>query len=67
MVVLVLLLIVVVGGYLVSLRLFPLTYCRTCGGSRRSPGSSRKRFAMCRSCGGTGRKRRLGARLMNIR
>lgn len=67
MVVLVLLVLVVAAGYLISLRLWPFTYCRRCGGNRRSPGSNRKRFAMCRGCGGSGRRIRLGARLMGVR
>lgn len=52
------------GCYLVSLKPWPWTYCRRCQGGGRNPGSSRKRFGLCRACDGTGRKKRLGARIL---
>lgn len=54
-----------VAGYLVSLRIWPQTYCRKCEGGGRNAGSSRKRFGSCRKCGGSGRKQRLGNRVFS--
>ena len=51
-------------GYLISLRIHPLTKCRVCNATGRHFGSfygySHRR---CRKCGGTGRKDRLGAKV----
>lgn len=53
-----------VVGYLVSLKIHPLTKCRVCNATGRHFGSvfttSHRR---CRKCGGTGRKDRLGAKV----
>lgn len=50
--------------YYVSLRVHPYTYCRRCNGAGKNAGSTRKRYGKCRSCGGSGRKDRLGVRLL---
>jgi DnaJ-class molecular chaperone len=55
------------AGYYVSLRVWPHTYCRRCGGSGRNTGSSRRRFGTCRACGGSGRKPRAGTRMLSRR
>ncbi len=53
-----------VVGYLVSLKIHPLTKCRVCNATGRHFGSvfttSHRR---CRKCGGTGRKDRLGSKV----
>ncbi len=54
-------------GYYVSLRIWPETFCRRCNGGGRNAGSSRKRFGKCGRCGGTGRKPRLGTRMLERR
>lgn len=51
------------SGYLISLKVWPDTYCRRCGGNGKNRGSTRKRWGYCPRCGGTGRKRRLGNRV----
>jgi hypothetical protein len=55
------------AGYYVSLRVWPSTYCRGCKGGGRNAGSTRKRFGTCRRCGGSGRKPRLGTRMLERR
>jgi DnaJ-class molecular chaperone len=50
--------------YRISLKFWPWTYCRRCEGGGRNAGSTRKRFGTCRACGGSGRKKRLGARMI---
>jgi DnaJ-class molecular chaperone len=55
------------AGYLVSLRIWPNTYCRRCNGGGRNPGSTRRRFGTCRACGSSGRKPRGGTRMLNRR
>lgn len=51
-------------GYLVSLRLHPLTSCRACGGRGRNRGAFyRYSIGNCSRCGGSGRKARFGVRL----
>lgn len=52
-------------GYYVSLRIWPLTSCRRCAGTGKNAGSNRKRFGRCGKCKGTGRKLRLGTRVLN--
>jgi hypothetical protein len=38
--------------------------CRTCTGKGTNAGSSRRRFGTCRRCEGSGRRERLGTRLI---
>lgn len=54
-------------GYYASLRIWPDTFCRRCGGGGRNTGSNRKRFGTCGRCGGSGRKPRLGTRMLDRR
>ena len=62
----IIIIIVLVVGYFISLRLHPLTKCRTCKGTGRHFGGvytyAQRR---CRKCGGTGRKARFGTRLFS--
>ncbi len=55
---------ILVVGYLISLKIHPETYCRRCGGSGRNRGSTKQRSGRCKRCGGTGRKPRLGNRML---
>ncbi len=55
------------AGYVVSLRIWPETSCRRCGGGGRNRGSTSKRFGKCKRCAGTGRKPRLGTRMLERR
>jgi DnaJ-class molecular chaperone len=60
--------IVIIGmlavGYLVSLKIHPLTKCRVCNATGRHFGSVfTTTHRRCRKCGGTGRKDRLGAKV----
>jgi hypothetical protein len=60
--------IVIIGmiavGYLVSLKIHPLTKCRICNATgRHFGGMYGYAHRRCRKCGGTGRKDRLGAKL----
>jgi hypothetical protein len=55
--------VVVVIGYRVSLWLHPLTTCRRCGGSGKTPGCLGGR-SFCARCGGDGLVPRLGARAL---
>lgn len=51
-------------GYLISLRIHPLTKCPTCKMTGRHFGSVYTgAYRRCRTCGGTGRRDRLGTRL----
>jgi len=62
--VLVIMAIVVAGGYFVSLRIHPLKRCRTCKMQGRHFGGVYKyAYRRCRTCGGTGRQDRLGAKI----
>lgn len=54
-------------GYLISLKIWPETSCRRCGGDGRNAGSNARRFGRCKRCGGSGRKPRLGTRLLERR
>ena len=58
---------VIAGGYWGSLRLWPWRPCRRCDGGGRNAGSNRRRFGTCPACGGSGRKLRLGARMIERR
>lgn len=64
---LVIIAVLIVAGYLVSLRVHPYSRCRACKGGGRHWGSVYK-YAQrpCRSCGGSGRHDRLGARILRI-
>lgn len=55
------------AGYYISLRIWPETTCRRCGGGGRNAGSTRRRFGRCRHCGGSGRKQRFGNRFVTRR
>lgn len=55
---------IVLAGYRVSLWIWPQTYCRRCSGKGRNAGSTRRRFGACGKCGGSGRKPRLGNRVL---
>jgi DnaJ-class molecular chaperone len=58
--------IIVVVGYLVSLRLHPLHACRRCGGRGHHRGAVFKYSRRaCTSCGGNGRRARLGVRMFH--
>jgi hypothetical protein len=62
--VLLVLALVVAGGWLASLWLHPFTACSACGGTPRSYGAvATGSFRICATCGGTGRRLRTGARL----
>ena len=51
-------------GYLISLRIHPLTKCQTCKMTGRHFGSVYTYgYRRCRTCGGSGRRDRLGTRL----
>lgn len=61
---LVLILAVFFVGYLISLRIHPLTKCPTCKMTGRHFGSVyTNAYRRCRTCGGTGRRDRLGTKL----
>jgi hypothetical protein len=55
---------VLIAAWVVSLLLWPFARCGRCEGSGTSPGSSGKRWGDCRRCGGSGKRLRLGARLV---
>ena len=60
-------LVLVLGGYLLSLRLHPFRSCPACKG-RRAAGRHHGSFytyshRRCRRCGGTNRQERLGTRV----
>ena len=57
----------VFGGvaWLVSAYLWPFAPCMACGGARRNPGSSRKRFGRCKMCGGAGERQVLGSKTVH--
>ncbi len=61
---LILIALLVGGGYLISLRIHPLKRCPVCKGQGRHFGAvygyAHRR---CRACGGYGRKDRLGAKV----
>lgn len=54
------------AGYYVSLKIWPETSCKRCGGGGRNAGSTARRFGR-RRCDGTGRKPRLGTRVLTRR
>lgn len=63
-------LVVVIGVgilYRISLALWPYTACRGCSGAGTNAGSNRKRFGDCGRCGGSGRRDRLGTKLLSRR
>ncbi|MGH3165128.1 MAG: hypothetical protein ACRDN0_04430 [Trebonia sp.] len=49
------------GWWRVSVRRWPTTPCRRCGGTGRNPGSTSRRWGPCPKCGGNGRRKRYGA------
>jgi DnaJ-class molecular chaperone len=58
---LIVIVVIVILGYLVSLRLHPWRRCRACQGTGRHFGTVWKSsHRMCTSCGGNGRRARLG-------
>jgi DnaJ-class molecular chaperone len=59
-----LLIVIFAVGYLVSLRIHPLTKCPTCKMTGRHYGSMYKgSYRRCRKCNGSGRRDRLGTQL----
>jgi DnaJ-class molecular chaperone len=63
---LIVLVIIVVVGYLVSLRLHPWHPCRRCRGRGNHRGAVFKYAGRnCTSCGGNGRRARLGVRVFH--
>jgi DnaJ-class molecular chaperone len=64
MAILLVVVVVVIVGYLISIRVHPFTTCRRCNGTNRHKGAIYTySFRKCRRCDGTGRKLRLGARM----
>ncbi len=62
---LVIIAVIAAGLYVLSFWLHPMTACRKCKGTSRHYGSvHRKKFRFCHKCGGSGRKPRLGARVL---
>lgn len=60
----ILLIAVLFGGYLVSLRVHPLRKCPVCKMTGRHFGAVfTNTYRRCRHCGGTGRRDRLGTQL----
>lgn len=55
--------IVAAVGYYLSLRLHPLTKCKSCNGGRHYGRMYGYAYQRCGKCGGTGRADRLGTRL----
>jgi hypothetical protein len=62
---LVLIVLIVGGGYFISLRLHPLRRCSVCRGTPGRHHGSIYTYAHrpCRACGGKGRKDRLGTKI----
>ena len=61
---LLLLIVIVVGGYLISLRIHPLRKCPVCKMTGRHFGSVFKsNYRRCRKCGGSGRLDRWGTQV----
>ena len=59
--------VVLLFGYLVSLRIHPFRPCRMCRGTGRHRGSFYTRtHRPCRACGGNGRAERLGVRVLGV-
>lgn len=50
--------------YLASCRVWPYARCRSCYGAGTGSGSNRRRWNHCRACRGSGKRLRLGARLL---
>jgi hypothetical protein len=59
--VLVLIAIVVIGGWWFSLQRHPIRRCPSCKGSKKNAGSTSLRWGTCGRCGGKGEVRRFGA------
>ena len=55
------------AGYYVSLKVWPEKNCKRCNGGGRNRGSNAKRSGRCKPCAGTGRKPRLGTRMLKRR
>jgi hypothetical protein len=55
---------VLAAVYLGSCLIWPYGLCLACLGSRRNPGSSRKRHGRCKVCRGTGERLRAGTRII---
>jgi DnaJ-class molecular chaperone len=56
---------IIAAGYLISLRLHPLMNCGRCKGTNKHRGAIYSyAYRPCRRCKGSGRKRRLGARVL---
>jgi DnaJ-class molecular chaperone len=56
---------IAVGGYALSLYLWPFRPCPRCKGSGKNRGSNKKRFGQCRRCQNRGSLRRIGAKTIH--
>jgi DnaJ-class molecular chaperone len=54
-----------VVGYLAACRIWPYANCGRCSGSGKSGSPTRKTFRKCPRCKGTGRRTRIGRRLLD--
>jgi hypothetical protein len=61
---LLLLALIAAAVYLGSCRIWPYARCLACLGSRRNPGSSKRRHGRCKVCRGTGERLRVGTRII---
>jgi len=57
--------VVVAVGYLIGCRIWPYTNCSRCHGDGTSRAPSPKAFRDCPRCKGTGRRTRIGRRLLD--
>ena len=65
MAILIVIAVVLVVGYVVSVKRHPFTACRWCNGGNKHKGAVfRYGFRPCTHCNGSGRKRRLGAQVL---
>lgn len=53
------------AGYAVAVRFWPWANCRRCHGNGKSRSPSGKAFRRCPRCKGSGRRLRLGRRVLN--
>ncbi|MGO8957210.1 MAG: hypothetical protein ACLQFR_07565 [Streptosporangiaceae bacterium] len=61
---LLLLALILAAVYLGSCLIWPYAKCTACLGSRRNPGSNRRRHGRCKACRGTGERLGLGTRII---
>lgn len=55
----------VLAGYLISLRLWPIKTCGRCDGSGKVRSPSGRAWRTCKRCAGTGGRLRIGRRVMD--